>query len=139
MSYINENNMVLISPTSTNPQECTRKVDNVFKMSPIDTRYSKSVAALLEKMGISTIVVLYRGDAWADGIMDTFQREYDGEIVEIRYPGETTGIGFDDYLLQTEKAVQKAITEKGVDEVAVLILSFREALDILEIVEDYPV
>jgi ABC-type branched-subunit amino acid transport system substrate-binding protein len=139
MSYINENNMLVISPTSTNPQECTRKVDNVFKMSPIDTRYSQPVAAILNDHGITRLVALYRGDAWADGILYLLSREYDGELIEIRYPSETTDDGFIEFLEKTELAIQNTVTQVGAEYVSVLLLSFSEDLDILKRVENYPV
>ena len=74
-----------------------------------------------------------------DGILYLLSREYDGELIEIRYPSETTDDGFIEFLEKTELAVQNTVTEVGAGYVSVLLLCFSEDLDILERVENYPV
>ncbi|MBN2335269.1 ABC transporter substrate-binding protein [Candidatus Bathyarchaeota archaeon] len=136
MSYIEHNGMVVISPTSTNPQDCTRKVDGVFKMSPIETRHAVPAAAAAESLGASHVLIIYRGDAWAEHLIIVFKQEYSGRLTEMRYAAETTGDGFGEYMSLADQAVRESAADG--EKTVVLALSFSEAVDILGEASRYP-
>ena len=88
-------------------------------MCPDDTIQAPAIAAMLKAHGIQAVVVMQRGDAWADGIYNYFEPAYTnagGVIIEkIRYAGEATE--FSNYLQTAEDLVAGAIATYGVEHV----------------------
>ena len=88
LSYVNENNILLWSPSSTAP---TLRIadDNLYRMCPDDTVQAPAIAEMIWSWGIKAIIVIQRADAWADGIYNILKPEYEakGGVVaeQIRY------------------------------------------------------
>jgi ABC-type branched-subunit amino acid transport system substrate-binding protein len=83
----------------------------------------------------SSVIIIQRGDAWGDGIVDDFESKYNGQILrKIRYPGETI-----EFKHQLEIA-EAAFTEYNETEKPnMLLVTFSEASYILNDAKYYPV
>jgi branched-chain amino acid transport system substrate-binding protein len=139
IDYINENGLIMVSPSSTAPALAWD--DNGFRLAPPDTYQAEVINQMLQTYrdgaGIEAIVVLLRDDVWANGIVSALGGIYYGEIYEIRYDPETED--FAEYLMEAEIAAEDLILTYGYDHVGVLLLAFDEAVDILqEVAWGYP-
>lgn len=139
LSYVFENDMLLISPSSTSPLLAIPN-DNLFRLCPTDLVQIPAIAEMLWSWGIRACVVIQRGDAWADGIYNVFEKEYSargGVILErIRYATEVTK--FSRYLQKANDIIKRATAQYGLTHVGVEILSFSEAAKIVNQAKDYP-
>ena len=139
LSYINENNMLILSPSSTSPI-LTIADDNLFRLSPDSEQIVAVISEMLFSADIEAVVIMQRIDPWADGITNALETEYTqlgGNISSIiEYPVETAD--YSSYLAQADDAIGSLITEYGVDNVGLLILSFSEAATIATQAEEYP-
>ena len=139
LSYVNDNNMLLFSPTSTSPILAIPG-DNLYRMCPHDLKQAPVIAEMLWSWGIEAVIVMQRGDAWADGIYNSLEQEFEargGVILDrVRYANEATE--FNSYLATMEDVAAAAVTEYGAEHVAVEIISFDEAVTIITQAKDYP-
>jgi len=139
LSYVNDNDMLMWSASSTSPLLAIED-DNLYRMCPDDTIQAPAISRMIQSMGVKYIVVIQRGDAWADGIWNFFQPHFEangGVILErIRYAGEATE--FANYLQQAEDKIAPAIAQYGVDKVGIEIISFQEAVTLVTQAEDFP-
>jgi ABC-type branched-subunit amino acid transport system substrate-binding protein len=138
-TYANETGMVLVSPTS---RKIYNMSDTVFQLSPRDSIQAKPLSGAIKSLRMESVVVIQRGDYWADTVYWAFESEFErsgGNILDrIRYPSETTADGFGEYLGEAESALSVAIGEGGIEKVGVLLLSFSESRDILRNAVSYP-
>ncbi|MFW6109372.1 MAG: ABC transporter substrate-binding protein, partial [archaeon] len=139
LSYCNDNDMLMWSASSTSPLLAIPD-DNLYRMCPTDLIQAPAIAEMLWSHGIKAIVVIHRGDAWADGIynyMEPAYTEKGGVILErIRYAGEATE--FSNYLQTAEDVLSDAVDEYGAEHVGVEIISFAEFVVMMTQAEDYP-
>ncbi len=139
LSYSNYNDMLMVSPSSTSSHNSIPQ-DNLFKMATTELKLAPAMVSILESKEVEAVVVIQRGDSWADGINDEFQQLFEqggGKVIEnIRYPAESTT--FEKYLESTEKALAGAVSEYGWDHVAVQLYSFAEAGIIFQQARSYP-
>jgi branched-chain amino acid transport system substrate-binding protein len=139
LSYCNDNDMLMWSASSTSPLLAIPD-DNLLRMCPTDLIQSPAIAAMLESKGIEHIVLIQRGDAWADGIYNYLVPDYEargGEVLErIRYAGEATE--FANYLQTAEDILSDAVAEYGVAKCAVEVIAFSESVTMVTQAEDYP-
>jgi len=139
LSYVNENNILLWSSSSTSP---TLRIadDNLYRMCPDDMVQAPAIAKMLWSWGIKAIIVIQRADSWADGIYNILVTEYPalgGVIAErIRYAGEVTE--FSSYLAQAESKAQELINLYGEEHVAIETISFSESVTQVTQARDYP-
>lgn len=140
LSYVNENNMLLWSHSSTSP---TLRIadDNLYRMCPDDMVQAPAIAEMLWSWGIEAIIVIQRGDSWADGIYNILEPEFTakgGVIGErIRYAVEVTE--FSTYLATAEAKAKELVAEYGAEHVAIELISFGEdGSPLLTQAEDYP-
>ena len=140
LSYINENNILLWSPSSTAP---TLRIadDNLYRLCPDDTYQGPGIAEMLWSYGIKAIIVIQRADAWADGIFNILKPAFEergGFVSEpIRY--QTESREFSTYLASAEIQAQQLIDEYGIEHVAVEVICFGSDGSVLFTqVEDYP-
>jgi len=95
---------------------------------------------MLWSYGIKAVVVLQRGDAWADGTFNILKSEYEkrgGVILDrVRYAAEVTK--FSSYLQAAENALSAAKVKYGADRIGVELISFQEAVTIVTQAKDYP-
>lgn len=139
LSYVNENNMLLWSSSSTSP---TLRIadDNLYRMCPDDTVQAPAIAKMLWTWGIKVIIVFQRGDSWADGIYNIIVNDYPalgGVIAErIRYAAEVTE--YSSYLATAEAKANELVAQYGAEHVAIELISFEEAVTIVSQAADYP-
>lgn len=139
LSYCNDNNMLMWSSSSTSPILAIEN-DSLYRMCPDDTIQAPAIAEMLRSHGIKAIILIYRGDAWADGIVNFLEPDYvggGGVILEkIRYAGESTE--FSNYLQTAEDIAVQAVAQYGADHVGVEIISFAEFVVMMTQAQDYP-
>lgn len=139
LSYVNDNDMLMWSWSSTSPLLAISE-DNLFRMCPTDLVQAPAIAAMLKSQGVEAIILIYRADAWADGIVTYFEPNFvdnGGVILEkIRYAGESTE--FSNYLQIAENIAKDAVAEYGEGKVAIEIIAFAEFVTMITQVEDYP-
>ena len=138
LSYCNDNDMLMWSTSSTSPLLAIGD-DNLYRMCPTDLVQAPAISAMIHSMGIEAVVLIYRGDAWADGIVNYFEPEYTengGVILEkIRYAGESTE--FSNYLQTAENIVSEAVAEYGEGKVGVELIAFAEFVTMISQAQDY--
>lgn len=138
MAYVNSNNMLLISPSSTSPKLAIPG-DNIFRFVPNDNKQGAVIAALLEDRGIKAIVTVYRGDIWGDGLFETAKAAFEdrgGVVAEgIRYNPEITT--FSSEMDALSKLAAKLHDTYELGEVGVLLISFDEASHLFNSAVEY--
>jgi branched-chain amino acid transport system substrate-binding protein len=139
LSYCNDNDMLMWSSSSTSPLLAIAD-DNLYRMCPDDTIQAPAIAEMLWSAGIEAVILIQRGDAWADGIYNYLEPAYTakgGVILEkIRYAGEATE--FANYLQTAEDIAEDAVAEYGEEHVGVEIISFAEFVVMISQAQDFP-
>jgi branched-chain amino acid transport system substrate-binding protein len=139
LSYCNDNDMLMWSSSSTSPLLAIAD-DNLYRMCPTDLIQAPAIAEMLWSAGVEAIIVIQRGDAWADGIYNYLEPAYTakgGVILEkIRYAGEATE--FANYLQTAEGIVADAVAQYGAEHVGVEIISFAEFVVMITQAQDFP-
>jgi branched-chain amino acid transport system substrate-binding protein len=138
LSYCNDNNMLMWSASSTSPILAIAD-DNLYRMCPDDTIQAPAIAAMLKSYGIKAIVLIQRGDAWADGIYNYLEPAFTGGggviLDRVRYAAEVTE--FSNYLQTAENDLKTAIQTYGQDHVGIEIISFQEAVTMVTQAKDF--
>jgi len=133
-----ENNMTLISPSSTSP--IYNREDHVFRLCTNDLKQVSPIAAMIRSLHVSGIVILQRADAWGDMIVEALKEIIEDEgglvIETVRYACEDTT--FHSYLDEVEEALQRLTVERGIRKTGVLVLSFSEVATILQEATTHP-
>jgi branched-chain amino acid transport system substrate-binding protein len=139
LSYVNENDMLMISASSTSPLLATPD-DRLMRTCPTDLVQAPAIGEMLETWGIDAIIVMQRGDSWADGIYNVLGPELDKrnivEIERIRFAAEVTE--FSSYLAVADDLLGDAIAQYGAEHVAILTMVFDELAVIDTQTVDYP-
>ncbi len=139
LSYCNYNDMLLFSPSSTSPL-LGIEGDNLFRLGMTDFKQSSVLTEMLDSKGIEAVIVMQRGDAWADGICNDLEPLLeDADITiyhKVRYAAEV--VEFSEYLDDVEDWASKAVDEYGWGKVGVQLISFSEAVNILKESKEYP-
>jgi branched-chain amino acid transport system substrate-binding protein len=136
--YADSNRILVVSQSST-AAALAIPDDYVFRLVPNDLFQAKALSKLISSAGVSHVVVLYRGDAWGDGLQDAFSKEFSklgGEVVTIRYNPDTKD--FSAELSTANAKIGDWVKSYGTSKVAVLDISFDEAALILLQAKDYP-
>ena len=139
VGYCNENNMLMWSSSSTSPLAMIPN-DNLYRMCPTDLVQAPAIAEMLWSYGIKAIVVIQRGDAWADGIYNILKPDFEakGGVVldKVRYAAEVTE--WSSYLQTAENILSAAVATYGADRIAIELISFQEGVNIITQAKDYP-
>ena len=128
----NDYNMTLVSIASTSPIMAV--ADTAFRLCPNDLKQVDPVLVMLDDLGVSSLIIIQRGDSWGDFIVDELKSRYNGTIVDtIRYAGEVTE--FSAYLNQAQtKFLEYNASEKP----DIMLVSFSESRVILTQAVNYP-
>jgi len=116
LSYVNENDMILISSSSTSPLLAIAD-DMLFRTCPTDFVQAPAIATMWETFGVKAVLNFYRGDAWGDGIYNLLDAggEYENhnivDLGAIRYAPESTE--FSNYLTLANDILEEAAEEYG--------------------------
>jgi branched-chain amino acid transport system substrate-binding protein len=141
LSYMNQNHMLLVSPSSTSLSPMLRQVDNFFRLCPNDLVQAPALAEMWKSWGIKAVIIFYSIDPWGEGLLQLMNTELpkrDIEILEtVGYAPETTD--FSGYLAQMDNIAKTAIEKYGDKKyVGVQIFSFDEQVTFLTQTEQYP-
>ncbi len=138
-SYVETHEMVVLSPSSTSPQEPLKQDDFIFRLAPHDYMIGKIMAHVAYDYGVENMIILERDDSWAVGVGDWFVEEYEslgGDVFErVKYPPATAS-EFSEYLNKVENSLE----EKSIfdEDTGVFLLSFSETSAILNELVGYP-
>jgi len=139
LSYCNDNDMLMWSWSSTSPLLAIAD-DNLMRMCPTDLIQAPAIIAMLESQGIEAILMIQRGDSWADGIVNILVPDWEsrgGVVLEnIRYATESTE--FSNYLQTADDILSAAVAEYGEGKVAIQVLAISEIVTMVTQAEDYP-
>jgi branched-chain amino acid transport system substrate-binding protein len=129
LSYVNENDMLLFSPSSTSPLLAIPD-DNLYRMCPTDVVQSDAIAEMMYTWGIEAVAVIQRVDPWADGIYNLLVGELEnrGMVTEggwrISYNPESKEFASD--LETLEGIAQGMVAEYGAEKCGILVIGFSE-------------
>ena len=140
LSYVNENDMILVSSSSTSPILAIAD-DRLFRTCPNDFVQSPAIARMWSTWGVKGVLTMHRADAWGDGLWNILEVEWPKvgitDLGRIRYAGEVTE--FSSYLDNANDIVAAAIEEYGGPEyVGMQFFSFAELRTIQTQAADYP-
>ncbi len=119
VKFANENDMLLISPSSTAPTLALD--DNLIRLAPNDNHQSRAMAMLLERDGIEVVIPVYMDDVYGKGLFNALSDNFTGREQTV-----SNGIAFDpsapdyDIILQT---METEIRNSGTETAAVYLVS----------------
>lgn len=126
LSYVNENNMVMISPESHLPSLAIAN-DGLFRMSPSDDLMASRAADAMWSYGIKNVIVLQRNGSWEAGFANAFKPAW--LALGGRFAGDPISYdahedNYTSYLRLADQQASSAIAENGgvKDRVGVLAL-----------------
>jgi len=141
LPYVNENKMLLFSPSSTSPLLAIPD-DNLYRMCPTDVVQSDAIAEMLYQWGIEALAVIQRVDPWADGIYNLLVPELEdrGMVSEtgwrISYNPESKEFASD---LQTLEGIAlEMVAGYGAERSAILVIGFSEVAIMITQADAYP-
>ena len=139
LSYVNENDMLMISTSSTSPLLAIAD-DRLNRICPTDFVQAPALAEMLYTWGIEQVIVFQRADAWGDGIYNLWSAEWEdrgyGELERVRYAAESTE--YANYLSTMNDVIASAAAEHGYDRIGVLTESFDESVTYVTQTADFP-
>lgn len=131
--YADSNGMLMFSPSSTAPSLAIPN-DSVYRMITDDSKQGPALASLARHEEKSVLIPVWRGDAWGDGLSNTATISFKerGGILDdgIRYNPET--LEFSATMSLLDETVKDYVNEYGAENVAVLLIAFSEALQIMQ-------
>ncbi len=141
--FADANKLLLVSQSSTAP-ELSVPGDYIYRFVPDDTKQGPAIARAMWEDGIRYVVPIWRGDAWGDGLEKAAREAFErlgGTFDEgIRYaPEDVEKKGFTVEVEQLAAKVEALVNQQGADKVAVIVISFSEAVDLLVKANDYEV
>jgi branched-chain amino acid transport system substrate-binding protein len=122
LSYINDNDMLLFSPSST-VLDLSIPDDNLFRLTPSDRWYTQARADVVRSWGIDAAIVIYRDDTWGASIYDQLVGDFaalGGEVVE-GYGYEPGTSDFHDLVSEAEVKANELAEEYGREQVGLLL------------------
>jgi branched-chain amino acid transport system substrate-binding protein len=129
LGYVNDNDMLMISSSSTSPL-LSIEDDRLFRTCPTDLVQAPAIANMWESWGVDAILILQRGDSWADGIYNVLipilEEKGIAVVDRVRYAAEVTE--FSSYLATMDNLIGAAIEEYGEGRVGVQTMYFDEVL-----------
>jgi branched-chain amino acid transport system substrate-binding protein len=140
LSYVNENDMILISGSSTSPLLAIAG-DMLFRTCPTDFVQAPAIATMWETWGAKAVLFFFRGDAWGDGIYNLLEGgelEAHGieDIGKVRYAPESTE--FSNYLDLANGLIGDAVEVYGRNKVGFQYFGFSESRVFQTQAADYP-
>jgi len=138
--YVDSNNMLMISYGSS-ATALSIPNDNLYRLAPDTTEQGKAIANIIYSEGITTLIPIWRGDIWGDGLHDSIFSEFTrigGTVDEgIRYFPDTKEFPIETSFL--EQRVQHHVGSIDADKIGVLIIGFQEYVQIIYSATDYDI
>ena len=133
LAYMNDNNMIAISPSSTAPALAIPD-DAAFRTVPDDFNQGRAIGALLEHEGVEAVIPIWRGEVYGDGLVDAAVADFEsrgGIVYEgVRYNPESSEYSVS--VADLADTVSEALEAHDADQIAVLIVAFDEAVPIFQ-------
>ncbi len=138
--YVDANDILVISPGSTAPSLALPD-DNIYRTVPDDEKQGPAIAHVMNDQGIGAIVIMYRGDAWGDGLQKTTSESFTalgGTVGDpIRYNPMTREFSASISLLANQ--VQSLVDKNGEDQVGVVLIGFAESLQVMQAANEHEI
>ncbi len=141
MTYVNENNMLLFSPSSSSSQ-LARPGDNLLRMSPDDMAQASIIAEMLRSWGIKAIIIFHTPSDYGIGLYNALEDEFTkrgGVILKRILLREPWGPNITSYLDEAEVAAREAVARYGSEHVAVQLIGGSEFVRIVKQARNYPI
>lgn len=139
LSYATNSKILMVSPSSTAAALAVPNRGYLYRTVTTDLFQDRAIAKMITHFGYKYVIVLYRGDAWGDGIAGDFPNAFAKEggtvVNKIRYDPNTKD--FTNELSTLNTYVTDAISKYGKNNVAILTVSFDEAAIILNQAKSY--
>ena len=133
MEFAESNDMILISYAS-GAESLAIAGDNIFRFVPSGPYESLAITKYLNDIGVTTLVPIWRDDAWGEGMIQALESEISdvGGVVDagVRYHSGITEFSTETAMLAD--LVDARIAESGSDRVAVAALAFGEIAGIMK-------
>ena len=130
--YADSNNMLIISYASS-ATSLSIPNDNLYRLAPDTTQQGNAIANIIYSEGITTLIPIWRGDIWGDGLHDSIFSEFTrigGTVDEgIRYFPDTTVFPIETSFLA--QRVQHHVDSIDAEKIGVLIIGFQEYVQII--------
>jgi len=137
--YADTNHIVIISQSST-ATDLSIPGDFVFRLVTDDNPQGRVLGKAFWEKGIEAAFLVYRADTYGDGLARVFNQTFTslgGKVIDaVRYNYAATDFSVE--LNALNPKVQQAIQQYGADKVAIELISFEEAAQILLQAKDYP-
>ena len=130
-SYIKNNDILVLSHGSQ--ADILSIDDTVFRLVPSDKNQAPAIAKMIEDAGIESLIFVYRGDTWGDGLVEHVKELFNGTIAEeeIRYDQDTRVFSSSLSLLNDD-IIPEQIEKYGADAVGVLYVGTDEFLPFMQ-------
>jgi branched-chain amino acid transport system substrate-binding protein len=138
--YVDSNKMLIISYGSS-ATSLSIPNDNLYRLAPDTTQQGKAIANIIYSEGITTLIPIWRGDVWGDGLHDSIFSEFTrigGTVDEgIRYFPDTTVFPIETSFLAQK--VQHHADSTDAEKIGVLIIGFQEYVQIIYSASEYDI
>jgi len=138
--YSSSNNMLIISYGSS-ATSLSIPDDNVYRMVPDTKEQGNAMANIIYSEGITTLIPIWRGDTWGDGLHDAIFTEFTrigGTVDEgIRYFPETKTFPIETSFLADR--VNHHINSIDAQNIGVMIIGFEEYVQIIHSASEYDI
>ncbi len=137
-NYADANGMLVVSCCSSASAVAVPD-DNVYRLAAVDTHYIGIQAEAARGHGMDTLIHVYRGDVWGDGITAALQdgfSERGGTVSNwIRYNPDTAN--FTEVARHLNGMVQEAVKTNERDRVGVVLSGYGENIEIIRAAASY--
>lgn len=132
--------MILLSFASTAPS-LALPGDNLFRLVPDDRLQARALAKMLSDSGVELLIQMWRGNTYGDGLAtgtrEAFEKTGGRVGGGMRYDPETKD--FSSAVQYLDQQVSEALKTHGSDSVAVQLIAYQEANQILREAKKYEV
>ena len=140
MSYVNDNNMILLSCCSTST-ELAIADDHVFRVVADDANQGKAFGIILAHDGIEVVVPIWIADSYGDSLSSAAVSEFEarGGMADegVRYNPDVREFSIEADSLAG--IVQGYVDSHGAEKVAIVVVAFDEIVSIMQAADRYPI
>ncbi|WP_185836276.1 ABC transporter substrate-binding protein [Candidatus Korarchaeum cryptofilum] len=149
--YADANKLLVISQSSTSPALAIPN-DMIYRFCPPDEFQGMASAKATYELGIRNVVIVWRGDTWGDGLVESYEKaflkliEQSGEKGEVWGKSNGKGIRYDPdskefsaIASQLANAVQELVNKYGVDKVGVYYAGYGEYIQFAAAASQYDI
>lgn len=137
--YATAHGLVLVSPSSTAPSLALE--DLIVRTAPLDVLQGRAIAMLASDLALRELVTLHRGDAWGSELNQEvgLAAPLFASTLRASHSYPVDAVSYSSTLASVSASVQQAIERVGTGSVAVALLSFDEAKDLMRGAQADPV